>query len=111
MILISDKIDFRLKLIRRDKKGHYRLIILISITVAVTKHHDQSNLGEDGVLFSLHFHITTHHQRKLGWELKQGRKLDIDTTEESCLMAYFVWLPHPSFLWNSGPSGQRWQHP
>jgi hypothetical protein len=39
-------------------------------------------------LFGLHFHITVHHQRKLGQELKQGRNLeagaDAEAIEECC---------------------------
>ena len=39
-----------------------------------TKHHDrETNLGGE-VLFSLHFHIAVHHQRKSGTELKQVRR-------------------------------------
>jgi hypothetical protein len=42
-----------------------------------TKHHDQeaSWWGKD--LFSLHFHIAVHHQRKSGLELKQVRKQEL----------------------------------
>ena len=40
-----------------------------------TKHHDQEASWGGKGLFSLHFHIAVHHQRKSGLELKQVRKL------------------------------------
>jgi hypothetical protein len=33
-------------------------------------------------LFGLHFHITAHHQRKSGQELKHGRNLEAGTDAE-----------------------------
>jgi hypothetical protein len=52
--------------------------------------------------FGLYVHITLHHQRKSGQELKQGRNLeagvDADATEECCLLACSPWLAGPDFL-------------
>lgn len=65
-----------------------------SVTVAVTKHHDQSNLGGKG-FFSLHFHTTVHHQRT-GREFTQGWNLEAGAVEEAmegyCLLACLPWL-------------------
>jgi hypothetical protein len=42
---------------------------------ATRKHQNQVNLGLKS-FFDLHFHITLHHQRKSGQELKQGKNLE-----------------------------------
>jgi hypothetical protein len=42
-----------------------------------TKHHDQEASWGEKVLFSLHFHIAVHHQRRSGLELTQGKKLEL----------------------------------
>jgi hypothetical protein len=42
-----------------------------------TKHHDQEASWGGKGLFSLHFHIAVHHQRKSGLELKQVRKQEL----------------------------------
>jgi hypothetical protein len=34
--------------------------VLVRITIAIIKHHDQSNVERTG-LFGLHFHISVHH--------------------------------------------------
>ena len=48
-----------------------------------TKHYYQeASCGEKG-LFSLHFHITLHRQRKSGQELTQGRNLEPGTDAEA----------------------------
>jgi len=49
---------------------------LVRVSTAATKHHDQKASWGGKGLFGLHFHITVHHQRKSGQELKQGRKLE-----------------------------------
>ena len=57
---------------------------------AVVKHHDQTSSGGPQGLFSSHFHITVHHQRKSGQELKQGRDLeagaDAEAMEGCCIV-------------------------
>jgi hypothetical protein len=59
-------------------------MVSVRVSIAVMKHHDQSNLGRK------HFHSTVHHQRKQ--ELKQGRNLeagaDAETMEGCCLLGY-----------------------
>jgi hypothetical protein len=42
-----------------------------------TKHHDQEPRWGGKGLFSLHFHIAVHHQRKSGLQLKQVRKQEL----------------------------------
>jgi hypothetical protein len=59
------------------------------------KHHDQeANWGGKG-LFGLHFHIAVHHQRKLGLELKQVRKLEL---MQRPWRDVIYWLASPGFL-------------
>jgi hypothetical protein len=64
------------------------------------KHQGASWGGKD--LFSLHFHIAVHHQRKSGLELTQGRNLETGTDAEPMerfyLLACFPWLAQPAFL-------------
>jgi len=53
-------------------------------------------------LFDLDFHISVHHQRKLGQELKWGKNLeagaDAEAMEECCLLACFSWFIQSAFL-------------
>jgi hypothetical protein len=66
-----------------------------------TKHHDQeASWGRKG-LFSLHFHIAVHYQRKSGQELTQGRNLKTGADAEAKgyqLLACFPWLAQLDFL-------------
>jgi hypothetical protein len=61
-----------------------------------TKHHDQEASWGGKGLFSLHFHIAIHHQRKSGRELT-GMNLeaeaDAEPMEEYCLLACFLIAP------------------
>lgn len=63
-------------------------------------------------MFGLPFHISVHHQRKSGKELKLGRnvetEVDAEATEECCLLAYSTWLAQSAFLKNPGLSAQIW---
>jgi hypothetical protein len=53
-------------------------------------------------LFSLHFHIDGHHQKKSGQELTQGRNLEAgakaEAMEECYLLTHFPWLAQLAFL-------------
>jgi hypothetical protein len=54
--------------------------VLPSVLVRVSiphKHHDQETSWGGKGLFSLHFHIAVHHQRKSGLELKQVREQEL----------------------------------
>ena len=57
------------------------------------KHHDQSDFGGKG-LFCLRFHITGHHQRKSGQELKQCRNMEAGTDTEAMEDAAYCLVPH-----------------
>jgi hypothetical protein len=56
----------------------------------------KKQVREEGASFSLHFHVTVHHQRKSGQELTQDRNLeagaDAEAMEGCCLLACFSWL-------------------
>jgi hypothetical protein len=53
-------------------------------------------------LFSLHFHIAVHHQKKLGLELKQVMNLEAGADAEAMDGWYFLlcfpWLAQLAFL-------------
>jgi hypothetical protein len=61
--------------------------------------------------FGLHFHITVHHLRKSGQELKQARDLEAEAMEE-CV---YWFVPHGFFSLLSyespEPPDQGWHHP
>ena len=59
-------------------------VVLIRVTTAVNKHHDPKQVVEEKDLLGLHLHITVHHQRKLGQELKQGRNLEAEADADTC---------------------------
>lgn len=44
--------------------------------MTVIKHQDQKLLREEGIYFSLEFHVTAHYGRKSGQELRSGRNLE-----------------------------------
>jgi hypothetical protein len=57
-------------------------------------------------LSGLHFHITVHHQKGSGQELKQGRNLEAGTDAEAmegwCSLACSPWIAQLAFLKNPG---------
>lgn len=46
--------------------------VVVRVSNAVRKHHDQNQLGKERVYLSVDLYITVHHQGKSGQELKQG---------------------------------------
>ena len=55
--------------------------VLVRVSVATVKHYDQkASLGGKS-LFSLYFHITVHHPRKSGLELKQSKNRRQELTQ------------------------------
>ena len=62
---------------------HVTLPVLDRISIAVMKHHDQKASWGGKGLFDLLFHITVHHRRKSGQELKQGRILEVGADAEA----------------------------
>jgi hypothetical protein len=59
------------------------------------RHHDQEASWGGKGLFSLHFHIAFHHQRKSGLELKQVRKQELI---QRLWRDVTYWLASPGFL-------------
>ena len=71
--------SFRIQELRCLSQGLY----------SCTKHHDQEASWGRKDLFSLHFNITVHHQRKSGQGLTQGRNLEAGADAEAmerCLL-------------------------
>ena len=83
----------------------WSVLVLIRISIASMKHMTKASWGGKG-LFSLCFHVTVHHQRKSGQELKQGRNLeagaDTEAKKRYCLLAWSPWLAQPAFLETPG---------
>jgi hypothetical protein len=70
-------------------------IVLVRVSISAQKHHDQeANWGGKG-LFSLHFHIAVHHQRKLGLEHKEVRKQEL--MQRPCRDVLY-WIASPGLL-------------
>ena len=85
--------------------GHLKGVtwsVLVRVSIAAMKHHDQkASWGGKGLL-GLYIHSTVHHQRKPGQEFKQDRNLegeaDAEVMEGRCLLTCFTWLTQPAFL-------------
>jgi hypothetical protein len=60
-----------------------------------TKHFDQAASWGGKGLFSLHFHIAVHHQRRSGLELKQVRKQEL---RQRPWRDVTYWLASPGLL-------------
>ena len=58
------------------------MIVLVRVMIAATKHVTKETWGEND-LFGSHFHVTVHHQRKSGRELKQSRNLESGADAEA----------------------------
>lgn len=62
----------------------------LRVSIAAMKHDDQKASWEGKGLLSLQFHITVHHQSKLGQELKQFKILkaraDTEAMDKCCLL-------------------------
>ena len=65
--------------------------ILVKVCIPAQNIMTKKQVGEGKGVFSLHFHIAVHLQRKSGQELTQGRNLeagaDADAMEGCCLLA------------------------
>jgi hypothetical protein len=55
----------------------------VRVSIAVMKLHDQKASRGEKCIFGLHFHVISHHQRKLGQELKQDRNLEAGAGAET----------------------------
>jgi len=76
------------------------------------KHHDQEASWGGKGLFSLHFHIAVHHQRKSGLELKQVRKQEL---KQRPWKGAAYWLAplacSACFLIEPRTTTEGWHHP
>ena len=73
-------LELRLKwelVMEGEEPSCYLLSVLVRVSIAVAKCHDQkASWGRKG-LFGLHFHIAVFHRRKSGQELKLGGSLEV----------------------------------
>jgi hypothetical protein len=78
----------------------YWVALLLKITYVLGflflhKHHDQEASWGGKGLFSLHFHIAIHYQRRSGLELKQVRKQELMQRPWRDVL---YWLASPGLL-------------
>ena len=70
--------------------------VLVRVSIPGIKHHDQKQLGEEKIYFSLYLHLTVH------WEESQGRNPEVGTKpelrEDHCLLVCSPWLAQFAFL-------------
>ena len=59
------------------------IIILVWVSTALMKYHDQKVSWREKGLFGLHFHIVVEHQRKSGEEFKHSRHLKAGVVAEA----------------------------
>jgi hypothetical protein len=76
------------------------LIQTTTVTIAMIKHHNQSNLGrKEFIGFILPHHSSSSKSRQ---ELKEGRNLEVvadtETMEEWCFLACSSWFAQPIFF-------------
>lgn len=50
----------------------FYVIVLVRVAIAVTKHYNQKQRGEERIYSNLQFHVIVHPQRKSGQGLKAG---------------------------------------
>jgi hypothetical protein len=58
-------------------KENERNIVLARVSIPAQNIMTKKQVGEERILFGLHFHIGVHRQRKSGLELKQVRKQEL----------------------------------
>jgi hypothetical protein len=76
------------------------IFVLVRVSIIV-KHHDQEASWGGKGLFSLHFHIAVHHQRKSGQECRQVRKQELmqrSWGDVIYCLACFPWLVQLALL-------------
>jgi len=73
------------------------LLDTVLVMLVCTKHQDQEASWGGKGLFSLHFHIAAHHQRKSGQKLTEGRNLEAGADAEAIEGAAY-WLASPGLL-------------
>jgi hypothetical protein len=79
-----------------------QLRVIVRVSITVLKCHGLKASWGGKALVSLHFHITVHHQKKYGQELKQSRNLEVgadaEAMEKCCLLDFPSWLAQSVFL-------------
>ena len=83
----------------------HRYTVLVRVTIAVMKHHDQSNLGRKGFI-GLHCIIRRSQDRNSNRAGTRRQELMQRPWRKA---AY--WLAQPGTLWDPGPPAQEWHHP
>jgi hypothetical protein len=81
---------------------HFLFSVLVQVSIAVTKRHDQKASWGERDLFGLHFYSIINYGRKSRQELKQGRNPEAGAESEAmegcCLLVCSPWLAQLSFL-------------
>lgn len=82
---------------------HKNWVVLVQITIAVTKYHDQCNLERKGFIWLILFQIAVPYWEKSGQELKQKRNLEAAADTEAlgagyCSLSCSLGLAYPAFL-------------
>jgi hypothetical protein len=73
------------------------LVFINDSNIAEMKHHDKKESWGGKGLFSFHFQINVHHQRKSGWELKQAETWRQELMQRPWRGATY-WLAQLAFL-------------
>lgn len=73
---------------------HVMSSVLVSVTIAVTTHRQQKQLGAREGLFHSKFNVTVHHQKQCGQEFKQGRELEAGDDVEVMEECYLLYIHH-----------------
>lgn len=76
--------------------------VLVRISTAIIKHHDQKQLREKVVSFILQL---SGHTLSLG-DIRAGT--EAEAMQKHCSLASSPWFAQPAFLQNSGNPGQGW---
>lgn len=88
------------------KAMSYFIPVLIRVSIAAMKHHDQKQVGEERA-YSVY--VSTLYS-KIRIETQTGQKPeaggDAEAMEGCCLLACSSWVAQPAFLENSGPKAQ-----
>ena len=89
--------------------------LLVRVSFAVMKHHDQGNLGVKGLFQFTFSGDNLSLKKKSRQEITQVHYLkagaEAEAVEECCLLDHSSWLPQPAFLEDPGPPAQGWNYP
>lgn len=74
---------------------------LFKVYIYVIKHHYQKLQEQKRLYLCLHVPFTAHHEGKS--REKPKARIESETMEGCCLLAYFLWLAKSVFLYTPGP--------